>query len=104
MVLPRTIETLTDELAARWLPVFEPRSWSARLELLNEIHEQLRDDIGDFEIYSAVSRVFIRKLIEGLDGGVVSSAPQAHIYANSDDELHRRAAGAWLSRHARART
>jgi hypothetical protein len=104
MVLSRAIESLTDELVARWAPLFEPKSWSERLDLLNEMHEQLQDDIGDLDSYAIVSRTFIRKLVERLHGGGVSSAPQAHIYANSDDEQHRRAAGEWLSQQAHART
>jgi hypothetical protein len=104
MVLQVAIESLTDELLLRWAALFESRSWSGRLELLSEMHEQLRDDIRDFEAYSAVSRVFIRKLIDRLEGGAISCAPQAHIYANSDDERHRQAAGDWLSRNNHAKT
>ncbi len=103
MILPHQtqVEALTDELAERWTALFEPKTWPERLQLLGQIHEQLQDDIGDLEVYSAVSRIFIKKLIARLDDGKpVSSTPQAHIYANSDDEDHRRAAGEWLCRPA----
>lgn len=98
--LQRAIESLTDELVSLWAPLFAPKGWPERLELLKEVHEQLQDDIGDLEFYSAVSPVLIRKLIEQLQGGPVMSTAQAHIYANSDDQEHRQAAGEWLSKHA----
>jgi hypothetical protein len=98
--LRRAIDSLTDELVSLWAPLFAPKDWPERLELLKEVHEQLQDDIGDLEFYSAVSPVLIRKLIEELDGGPVTSAAQAHIYANSDNQEHRRAAGEWLSKQA----
>lgn len=101
--LRRAVDSLTDELVALWAPQFEPRSWSERLQLLNEMHEQLQDDIGNLEIYSSVSPTFIQKLIERLSGGPVSSAAQAHIYANSGNQEHRRSAGEWLNRQKRAR-
>jgi len=104
MSLQRSIDSLTDELVSLWAPLFSPKDWRERLELLHEVHEQLQEDIGDIEVYSAVSPIFIKKLIERLQGGPVASAPQAHIYANSADEGHRRAAGEWLGQHAAARS
>jgi hypothetical protein len=100
--LQRAIDSLTDELVSLWAPLFAPKDWPQRLELLKDVHEQLQDDIGDLEFYSAVSPVFIRKLINELQGGPVTSTAQAHIYANSEDHEHRRAAGEWLSKHAGA--
>ena len=97
MILQQGIESLTDELVARWGALFAPKTWPERLQFLNEMHEQLQDDLGDLELYALVSRVFIRKLIMRLeDGGPVTSSAQAHIYANSDDESHRSAAAEWL--------
>ena len=97
------IETLTDELVRRWAPLFEPKSWPERLQLLGDLHEQLQDDIGDFDVYATVSRVFIKKLIACFnDGEPVSSSSQAYVYANSDDEKHRHAAAQWLSRQVGA--
>jgi len=90
-------EKLSTELAGRWAVVFAAKSWDERLELLNQVHEQLQEDLGDLEMYSTVSPMFIRKLIERLANGPVVSVAQAHIYANSQDEGHRRAAGEWLA-------
>ena len=95
-------ERLSTELAARWHAMFSSRDWRERLELLNQVHEQLQEDLHDLEVYSAVSPLFIRKLIEHLSNGPVLSIAQAHIYANSDDEEHRRAAGEWLAAHKSA--
>ena len=100
----REIESLTDELVSLWAPLFAPRNWAERLELLNQMHEQLQDDIGDLAVYSAVSPILIRKLIQRLEDGPVTSAPQAHVYANSDEQDHRRAAGEWLSQHTAQRS
>ena len=101
MSLQRSVDTLTDELVTLWAPQFEPKAWPERLQLLNDVHDQLQEDIGDLAVYSAVSPVFIRKLIDHLNDGPIASAAQAHVYANSDAEHHRRAAGIWLNRHKR---
>ncbi|HYM01788.1 MAG TPA: hypothetical protein VET85_02515 [Stellaceae bacterium] len=95
----RTIEDLAEELCQRWAALFVQKDWSERLQLLHEVHEQLQEDLGDLAMYSAVSPVLTRKLIERLGDGPVTSTAQAHIYANSDDEEHRHAAGDWLARH-----
>ena len=95
---PSAVEKLAEELTQRWAAAFALKNWAERLELLNQLHEQLLEDLGDLDLYSAVSPVFIRKLIVSLSGGPVTSAAQAHIYANSDDAEHRRAAGEWLGR------
>jgi len=91
-------EKLAAELAARWTSVFVSMSWPDRLGLLNQVHEQLQEDLHDLRMYSAVSPIFIRKLIEKLPDGPVNSVEQAHIYANSGDENHRRIAGEWLAK------
>jgi hypothetical protein len=91
------VESLAEELARRWTGSFAAKNWRERLELLNQLHEQLLEDLGDLELYSAISPIFIRKLILNLSGGPVTSAAQAHIYANSDDDGHRKEAGDWLA-------
>jgi hypothetical protein len=93
------VETLVEEFVRRWIGSFVAKDWSERLELLNQLHEQLLEDLGDLDLYCAISPVFIRRLIEGLSGGPVESAAQANIYANSDSKEHRQAAGAWLAAH-----
>jgi hypothetical protein len=95
----RNVKSLVEELVRRWTPDFAVRDWPGRLALLNQMHEQLLEDLGDVDLYCAVSPVFIRRLIENLSDGPVTSVAQAHIYANSADEEHRRVAGEWLARH-----
>jgi len=95
----QVVEDLAEELAQRWAPLFERIGWPERLELLHQMHEQLQEDLDDLEMYCAVSPVLTRKIIEKVSGGPITSAAQAHIYANSADENHRHAAGDWLSLH-----
>ncbi len=90
---------MAEELASRWAPFFVPKDWRERLDLLKELHEQLQEDIGDMDVYCAISPILIRKLIEKMAEGPVTSIEQVHIYANSAAEEHRRAAGEWLAQH-----
>jgi hypothetical protein len=93
------IEGLAEELAERWISLLAPRDWPVRLQLLQQVHEQLRDDLGASELYALISPLFIRKVIERLSSGAITSTAQAHVYANSDAEEHRRAALEWLADH-----
>jgi hypothetical protein len=92
----RPVDRLVAELVSRWLPLFAGKDWPERLDLLHQVHEQLQEDLGQIELYSAVSPAFIRELLEGLSVSPITCVAQAHIYANSDDEFHRRLAGEWL--------
>ncbi len=98
-VTSRAVDGLVGELVSRWLPSFAGKEWPERLILLHQLHEQLQEDLGEIELYSAVSAAFIRELIEGLSAGPITCMAQAHIYANSDDHRHRRMAGEWLEMH-----
>jgi hypothetical protein len=98
----RRAEELAKELAVLWKSSFEPKSWAERLHLLHQVHEQLKEDLRDFEMYCAVSPLLVRELIALLSGGPVGSLAQAHVYANSSDAEHRRAAREWFTSHARA--
>jgi hypothetical protein len=93
-------EELSAELANRWHAIFASKNWAERLNLLQQVHEQLQEDLRDFKMYCAVSPRLIRRLIELVSDGPVGSLAQAHIYANSDDERHRRAAGEWLNAYS----
>jgi hypothetical protein len=99
MSASRTVEELSEELAGRWTVFFAPKDWPDRLRLLQELLEQLQEDLGDLDLYCSISSALIRKLIEGLAPGPVETVAQAHIYANSDSEQHRRAACEWLAQH-----
>jgi hypothetical protein len=94
--------TLADELAERWTPMLRGRDWRERLALLHQIHEQLQEDLGDIELYSEVSPIFISEIIDALtDDTPITSTEQAHIYANSGNPEHRQAAGEWFARQPR---
>jgi len=93
----RAAEALAAELAARWISAFEHKSWTERLDLLHQVHEQLKEDLRDIELYCAVSPLLVRELIDLLSGAPVASLAQAHVYANSSDPEHRRAAGDWFA-------
>lgn len=92
---------LAAELVGRWLPLLRDGSWAERLALLNQIHEQLQEDLEDIELYSQVSPLFIRDIINELAEAQIDSKEQAHIYANSGAPEHRRAAGEWFARQPR---
>ena len=91
---------LAEELAARWLPSLLRLSWAERLLRLHEIHEQLQEDLEDLDLYSKISPLFIKKIIEGLNDGPIATREQAHVYANSGDPGHRRDAGEWFARQS----
>lgn len=93
------VDLLVAELVRRWLPLFATEDWPGRLKLLHQMHEQLQEDLGQLELYTAVSPALIRELLEQLSAGPITCTAQAHIYANSDDERHRRMAGEWLDLH-----
>lgn len=91
-----TIEELSDELADRWASLFVRKDWTERFELLQEIHDQLKEDLDDMDLYAAISPILVQKLIDRLPPSPITSVAQAQIYANSASEDHRRVAGQWL--------
>ena len=96
-------EELATELARRWEPLLVNKSWSERLQLLHQMHEQMQDDLEDLQLYAEVSPILIRKVIEALGGGAIASREQAQIYSNSAAKAHRDAAGAWLAQHRKTK-
>lgn len=92
------VEALATELAERWAPMMERMDWPERLQLLGEIHEKLLEDLGNFDIYAELSPRFIARLLDRVGNGTISSAAQAHIFANSAEDRHRRASGEWFRR------
>ncbi|MEQ9641990.1 MAG: hypothetical protein RIM84_18350 [Alphaproteobacteria bacterium] len=91
---------LAAELAERFINVLAEKSWAERLDVLMELHDQLRDDIENFAMFCEVFPMFIGKLVEQLGGGVINSQEQAHVYANSAVAGHRQAAGDWFRANA----
>lgn len=94
---------LAAELASRWTGQLQARSWDERLNLLNDIHDHLREVIPDFDKFCQVFPQFIAELVARLGDMEIRSEAQAHVFANSAAAEHRKAAGAWLSRHQRSR-
>ena len=90
---------LVTELVDLWADTLAEKPWPKRLEMLNDIHEQLLADIGDFEAYCEVSPKFVEGLIDRWRVQRITCVEQAHIYANSGNESHRLAAGEWLKIH-----
>lgn len=89
-------DILAAELVDLWADTLAVEPWPKRIEMLNGIHEQLLQDIGDFERYCVVSPKFVEGLILKWKAERISCLEQAHIYANSGLEAHRKAAGDWL--------
>lgn len=93
---------LAVELADRWLEPTRATSWAGRLALLNEIHDHLREEIPEFDRFCDIFPRFIAALIERLGDRDISSADQAHVFANSADAEHRHAAAVWFRSQRRA--
>ena len=89
-------QQLAEELAELWADTLAAATWPDRLQLLGDIHDQIRSDIGDLDVYCAVSPIFVAGLLERMEGGGITCVEQAHIYSNSADKRHRDAAGKWL--------
>ena len=103
MAVPGPDADLAIELALRWLGALRARTWEERLNLLNDIHDHLREVIPDFDRFCRVFPRFIAELVVRLGDMEIRSAAQAHVFANSCDPEHRRAAGSWLAQHHRPR-
>lgn len=93
---------LAIELADRWLEPIRAASWAERLALLNEIHDHLREEIPEFDRFCDVFPRFIAALIDRLADPAITSADQAHVFANSANSDHRQAASAWFRSQRRA--
>jgi len=76
--------------------------WTGRMDALMQLHDQLRDDFTDFEVFCDVFPKFVEQTIEQLGAADVEDLSQAHIYANSADIDHRTAAGDWLAINERS--
>lgn len=90
-------------LATLWLPKLAKLSWAERLAMLDRIHEQVQDEYKDLTLYCEVFPIFVSQIVDALGNGPVTSREQAHIYANSAKESHRRAAGQWLAKFDKTR-
>lgn len=93
-------DRLAEELVDRCIELLRPRDWAGRLDALMQMHDQVREDFEDFDLFCNVFPIFIARLIHRLGVQPIESLPQAHIYANSALQEHRDAAGAWLSKNS----
>ncbi|WP_019625770.1 PilZ domain-containing protein [Thioalkalivibrio sp. ALJT] len=86
---------LAQELAEFWLPTLVDRDWEGRLEVLNEIHAQLYQDLPTQEEYDSIASRFVAAVIEHLGTPPICDKAQAQIYATSAEQGHWSAAFAW---------
>ncbi len=89
-----------EQLAAQWaehcIELLRPMDWPGRMDALMQLHDQLRNDFANFEVFCQVFPIVIAQTIERLGQPPVEDLNQAHIYANSSETSHREAAGDWL--------
>lgn len=90
---------LVPELVERCYGLLAKASWPERLAALMEMHDQLRDEIQDFQLFCDVFPRFVERLVERFGDAEVTCFEQAQIMANSASKQHRDAAGAWIARH-----
>lgn len=86
----------------RCIELLRPMDWSNRMDALMQLHDQLRNDFMDFDVFCQVFPIFIAQTIERLGNPPVGDVNQAHVYANSSDPAHRKAAGDWLVANGQA--
>lgn len=89
------VEELAEELADFWFSAIAEAEWDRRLQILTEIHLQLRADIESREEYDALSPLFVASVIQRLGAPAVSNEAQAQVYGYSRDPRHRAAVDAW---------
>lgn len=78
-----------------WAPAFAKLNWSDRLQLLEQIDEEIRRDWRHAPGVASVSEEFTAKLLDRLGRSVISCRDQADFYLNSLNPLDRDAASAW---------
>ncbi len=90
---------LTAELVERCYRLLAGKSWDERLQALMQMHDQLRDDIQDFQLFCDIFPRFVEQLVDRFGVTEVKSFEQAQVMANSASRAHRDAAGAWIEGH-----
>lgn len=90
-----TDEDLAQKLADFWLPALRDRDWEGCLEVLDQIHAQLYQDLPTIGEYESVSSRFVEAVIERFGAPPITSDAQARIYAGSANDQHIGAALAW---------
>jgi len=96
IAVPPDLNRMSDELVSTWILSFSRMNWAERLELLEQVDEQIHFRVEDQEMSRSISQLFTAKLIERMRGGVVSCLDQAYVYLNSADHIHHEAARVWM--------
>jgi hypothetical protein len=91
-----TPEQLAEEWVDRCIDLLRPMDWPGRMDAMMQLHDQLRSDFIDFDVFCQVFPIFVGQTLVRLGAEPVTELDQAHIYANSADPAHREAAGTWL--------
>lgn len=84
------------ELADFWFAPFRTREWEERLDLLEKIDEEIRNQCETEDIYHYLSGLFTTLLIERLGTEPIRSRAQAYGYLNASRGAYRQPAIAWL--------
>jgi hypothetical protein len=84
-----------------WAPAFAKLDWPDRLQLLEQIDEEIRRDWRKAPDVGSVSEDFTAKLLDRLGRSAISCQEQADFYLNSLILSDRDAASAWRNqKHA----
>lgn len=78
-----------------WAPAFAKINWSDRLQLLEQIDEEIRRDWRHAPEVRSISEEFTAKLLDRLGRSPISCRDQADFYLNSLNVQDRDAASAW---------
>jgi hypothetical protein len=78
-----------------WAPAFAKLNWSDRLQLLEQIDEEIRRDWRHAPDVVSISEDFTAKLLDRLGRPAISCRDQADFYLNSLNPSDRDAASAW---------
>jgi hypothetical protein len=93
-------DELASELADRWFKRLRTKNWSERLSALADLLEHLQETLGSMSRVGEIFPEVVAGIIHKLGDPKVDCLEQAHIYASSQDRLHRESAGDWFRRHA----
>jgi len=76
------------------------KDWNERLNLIADLYEYLRESTKEFSDFCEIFPDTVAGIIDRLNEPEVTCIEQAHLYANSCDAAHRKAARAWFREHA----
>lgn len=94
-----SVDDGAEALVRRFAGPLSVKNWAERLAALTEMHDQLVEDINDFNYFCEVFPRLVNGLIKTFGSPEIASLEQAQIYANSSDPAHRDAAGVWMKNY-----